>query len=344
MYDDTVVLILAHNLAPLRDLLRLMGSSFRVIVHLDGKASATMDDLPRHVSVLEPRHDVFWGGFSMFRAIRALIDAAYREVPDFSRAVLISGDSLPLLECGELHQVFADQNREYIGLCEIANDRRLRGLSMEEARLLSNGSELPWRFQNFCFYDNNLLNPKTIAAVQFDYDVADQTASHIRGSVKALNELLVQNIPQRPDLYDKFFYGEAWWALSRSVLDLVVDDIHATVHSGFFQFLQAPEEHFIQTLLGNKKRALQSMRKQIVCSPVFVDHNDAARSASGHYALASDRFCRARTSGPYLFARKYDPGHSPEIAEAIGRGSYFEMLLANFQSHPGTESRSGVMT
>ena len=145
----------------------------------------------------------------------------------------------------------------------------------------------------------------------------------------------MENMPQRSNACNRLFDGEAWWALSRSVLGLVVDDIQATVHTDFLRFLQAPEEHFIWTLLGNKQRALQSMRKQVVCSSVLVDHDDAARSASGHHALASDRFGRARTTGPYLFARKYDPEHSPEIAEAIKRSSYLEMLRAGFQNHPG---------
>lgn len=327
MRHETVILVLAHKIKPLEDLLRLLGPSFPVIIHLDIKARGSLCELSSRVSLLENRRDIYWGGISMFLSIRDLIDEAYRIVPDFSRAVLISGDSLPLMHGVKLHEAFANQSFEYIGLSEVANDRRLRGLTMEEARVLSGGSVLPWRFQNFCFYDNNLLNPRTISAVKEEYDIVQNTASHIRGSVKTIAESISANIPQRPDLYSKFFYGEAWWALTRATLDLVIDDIHSSLHLGFFEFLQAPEEHFIHTILGNKMRALKSMRRQIICSPVFVDHKDPARSSLGHDALASGKFRAARDCGPYLFARKYDPEYSIDIAAAIIEGTYFETIL-----------------
>lgn len=145
--------------------------------------------------------------------------------------------------------------------------------------------------------------------------------------MKTLAETISAKISQRPDLYNKFFYGEAWWALTRATLDLIIDDIHASFHSGFFEFLQAPEEHFIHTILGNKMRALNSMRRQIICSPVFVDHNDPARSSLGHDALTSGKFRAARECGPYLFARKYDPEYSTDVAAAIRDGTYFRTIL-----------------
>ncbi len=323
---DVVILVLAHKTKPLEGLLRVLDPSFRIIIHLDAKSDALPHDLPSHASVLDTRLDIFWGGFSMFRAIRALIDEAYRAVPRFGRAVLISGDSLPVVPGRQLHEILADHTREYIGLCEIPSDSRLRGSSLEEARSLCGGSILPWRFQNFCFYDNVLLNPGTLEAVQAKYDVVRETASYLRGSVKEIAEQLACNLPPRADLYQTFYYGEAWWALTRAALDLVVDDIHARAHVEFFRFLQAPEEHFIQTLLGNKRRALHALERQIICSPVFVDHNDPARSSLGHDALSAEGFRAARSSGPYLFARKYDPDLAPDVAAAIAEGRYFESL------------------
>ena len=329
MDHGTVVLVLAHKTKPLEGLLRVLDPRCRIIIHLDAKSPAPPYDLPPHASVLDTRLEIFWGGFSMFLAIRALVDEAYRVAPGFGRAILISGDSLPVVSGDRLHEILADQTREYIGLCEIPNNNRLHGLSPEEARSLCGGSILPWRFQNFCFYDNVLLNPGTLEAVQRRYDVVKDTASYLRGSAKEIAEQFARSLPPRADLYQAFFYGEAWWALTRAALDLVIDDIHAPAHVEFFRFLQAPEEHFIHTVLGNKRRALQALGRQIVCSPVFVDHDDPARSSFGRDALPAAGFRAARRSGPYLFARKYDPDLAPDLAAAIAEGRYFESLAGS---------------
>lgn len=83
MRHETVILVLAHKIKPLEDLLRVIDPSFPIIVHLDIKACGSLSELPSHVSLLETERDVFWGGFSMFLSIRDLIDEAYRIVPDF---------------------------------------------------------------------------------------------------------------------------------------------------------------------------------------------------------------------------------------------------------------------
>ena len=328
MAPRIVVLVMAHRPKPLRGLFKLLDPRLRCLVHYDARSDLNgITGLPAHVSMTRRRFRVFWGGFSMMLAIRELIDEAYRTVPDFERAVLISGDSLPLFSGREIESLLADETREYVGLCEVPNESGLRGLSMEEGRAASGGSILPWRFQNFRFGDDELANARTLGDVMARYGVSEPVASHLRGSVETMVGDMLRHHPPRPALYERFYYGEAWWALTRGALDLIIDDLHDERHVEFFRLLDVPEEHFIQTLLGNRQRALASLGRQIVCSPVFVDHGDPARSVSDRDALSAEGFGRARATGPYLFARKFDPDRSPEIANAIEAGTYFSGVI-----------------
>ncbi len=313
---------MAHKPKPLPGLFKLLDRRFRCFVHYDARCDMSeVMALPPHVSFIRERFRVFWGGFSMMLAIRALIDEAYRAAPDFARAILISGDSLPLFPGDALEGLLADERREYIGLAEVANDPGLRGMPMMERPEADR--VLPWRFQNFSFGDDELANPRTLRDVMSRYGVSETIASHLRGSAQAMIGAILGTYPPRPRLYETFYYGEAWWALTRGALDLIVDDLHDARHVEFFRLMQVPEEHFVHTLLGNRQRALMSLGRQIVCSPVFVDHGDPARSEPDRDALSAEGFRRARAAGPYLFARKFDPDRSPEIADAIEAGTYF---------------------
>ena len=95
------------------------------------------------------------------------------------------------------------------------------------------------------------------------------------------------------------------------------------MHEDYFRFLQVPDEHFIQTRLGNKRLALSSFCRQMVGSPVFVDHADPVRSGFGRDALSAEKFRQAAATGRYLFARKFDPELTPDLASAVSNGRFF---------------------
>ncbi len=321
----TVVLVMAHKPKPLPGLFKLLDPRFRCFVHYNARCDVSeVMPLPAHVSFIGQRFRVFWGGFSMMLAIRALVDEAYRAAPGFERAILISGDSLPLFPGDALEDLLADERREYIGLAEVPNDPGLRGRSMMQGEA---DRVLPWRFQNFSFGDDELANPRTLRDAMLRYGISETTASHLRGSVQAMIGAILGAYPPRARLYERFYYGEAWWALTRGALDLIVDDLHDPRHVDFFRLLQVPEEHFVPTLLGNRERALTSLGRQIVCSPVFVDHDDPERAVPDRDALSAEGFRRAREAGPYLFARKFDPDRTPEIADAVEAGTYFGGII-----------------
>ncbi len=153
-----VVLVLANKAAALRVLLRLLDKRFRIIIHRDAKTDATGIELPAHASFTAVRLPIFWGGFNIMLAIREMLDEAYRVAPDFWRAVLLTGDTLPLLP-DRLEAELLDEVREYIQLTEVPNDPSLRGLRMQEAQ--ARGSLLAWRFQNFTYFDDEMLSPRS---------------------------------------------------------------------------------------------------------------------------------------------------------------------------------------
>ncbi len=327
MGQQIVILVLASKPEALNGLLLLLDTRFRIIIHLDAKADLDAIELPPHASFTDTRFEVFRGGFNMMLAVREMIDTAYRVAPKFRRAVLITGDTLPLLACDRLAAALLDQHREYIALYEVPNDISLRGLSMEEGQRRTEGRIMPWRFQNATYLDDTLLSPKSHQEVMQKYGVDENTANYLRGSARRIVEAIAVRLPPRPHLYNKFYYGESWWALTRAAVDLIIDDMHTEIHVDFFRFLQVPDEHFVQTLLGNKQRSLTSLGRQIVGAPVFVDHEDPERARLGRDALTAAKFRHAAGTGRHLFARKFDPELAPDVAGAIAEGRYFSDIL-----------------
>ncbi len=324
--QQVVILVLASRIEALRGLLLLLDARFRVIIHLDAKTDASGLALPAHASLTDVRFEVYWAGFSMFLAIREMIDTAYRVAPGFRRAVMLSGESLPLCPSDALEAVLLDERREHIDLYEIPNDPGLRGLTMAEVQRQANGNIMAWRFQNASYLDDALVSPRSHHEVMQKYGVSGHTADYLRGNAMKIADGILARLPPRPALYDRFYYGASWWALTRAAIDLVIDEMHAQAHVEYFRFLQAPDEHCIQTLLGNKQRALSSLGRQVVGTPVFVDHGDPQRGSFGRDALTAEKFRQAAGTG-HLFARKFDPELTPDIAIAIVEGRYFSDIV-----------------
>lgn len=313
MAHKVVLLVLAHHAEALGGLLSLLDGRFRILVHFDAKAGPA-PPLPPHASVINARLPIFWGGYNMMRAVRALIDEAYATTPGFRSAVLLTGDTLPLLAPAALEAALLDGG-ERIDLIEVANDPALRGLSMAEAE--SRHAIMAWRFQNHTAWDDELLSPKSRAETAAKYAIGPDTADHLRGTAERIATEALGLLPPRPPLFARFYYGASWWALSRQALDLVADDLHGPLHDAFFRFLQVPDEHMIQTILGNKRRGLGAC--VIGRTPVFVDHTDPERARLGGDALDMAGFRRAADAG-YLFARKYRPGRFTDLDAAVAEG------------------------
>ncbi|MCW3477902.1 beta-1,6-N-acetylglucosaminyltransferase [Limobrevibacterium gyesilva] len=315
------VLVLAHRTAPLHALLRVLDARFRVFVHMDAKADWPAMRLPPHASLVEPRIEVFWGGWSMMQATLSLLDAA-RAAGGFRRYVLVSGDALPVVPLDRLEAALLDEAREFVDLVEVPDDPALAGMAVAAATE-RHGWVQPWRRYNPTAWDHRLLNPFQRDAAARHYGVAQDRIDWIRGDVeRLLRDVLAQLRPPCP--FPRFWYGAQWWALTADTVEAIRPAAARPEVVRFFRYIQVPDEHLIQTILGNTPAALGGRRA--VGTPMWTDH---ARRAQGTDTLDRAGFRTAAARGPQiLFARKFDPDKAPDIAAAIAAGRYAEEVLA----------------
>lgn len=307
------LLVLAHDPAPLGYLLRALDPGFDVFIHLDAKCPA-VPALPPQARLIEPRIEVFWGGWSLMQATLALIEAALA-AGSYQRLALISGDSLPVRPPTALAAALAEPDAEYIELIDVQDDPSLAGAEMQIA-IDRHGWVQPWRFHNAVAWDHVLLNPFTAAAAAARYRVDEATMNWIRGEAQQAVSTVLAALPPRPPLFRRLCYGTQWWALSREVLTALLPTLRRPEITRYFRHMQAPDEHMIQTVLANRPDLLGSRR--ILGTPVLVDH---ALRAQGQDWLDEPGFRGAAGRGAQvLFARKFRPAHTAALAEAIEAG------------------------
>ena len=275
---------------------------FAVFVHLDARCDAGALSLPDRARLIAPRREVFWGGWSMMEATVALIEAAG---PGYDRYVLLSGDSLPVRPPETLRARLRDPAQEFIELLPVADDPSLAGADPAEAER-RHGWVQPWRFQNQVEWDHLLLNPRTRAEAARHYGIAQDRADFLRGEVAALVAPL---LPPRRRLFASYWYGMQWWALTGATMRALAPLLRDAAVRDFFRHMQVPDEHMIQTLLGDRPELLAG---RAVGAPVWTDL--AARRA-GEDRLDDAGFARAAGQGAQiLFARKFDPAFAPGMA------------------------------
>ena len=318
MSAQTAILILAHQPSKLPYLLDLLDDRFAVFIHVDAKADFSLATLrlPRHAQLIAPRIPVFWGGWSMMRATIALMEAAR----DHRRLVLISGDSLPVQSLDRLAEQLERQDTEHIDLIEVPNDPTLAGTDPRRA-IERHGWVQPWRLHNYVFWDHPLLNPMQGEQAAGRYGVPRNQIDWIRGEAQhAVAEILGQ-IPPRAALFDRFYYGAQWWALTGATVAGLLPALRDPAIQAYFRYMQVPDEHMIQTILGNQPAMLGG--RQCVGTPMLTDH---ARRQAGNDTLDLAGFRAAGATA--LFARKFDPATAPDVAEAIRNQRYFRDVTA----------------
>jgi len=299
--------VLAHQAAPLQYLLDVLDDRFSVFVHMDAKTALTAPlRLPAHASMIEPRIEVFWGGWSMMQATFSLIDAA-RARGGFFRYALISGDSLPVMPLDRLEAALRDESREFIEIVAVPDDPSLAGMDMQGA-IARHGWVQPWRLYNPVAWDHRLLNPFQREAAAAYYGIEQDRIDWIRGDLERLTRALVADL-RPPSPFEIFYYGAQWWALTAATLEAIWPDLQRQPIKRFFRTLQVPDEHMIQTVLGNRPEALGG--RALVGTPMWrVDALDRA----GLRAAAAG-------GNQILFARKFSPEAAPDLAAAIRAGT-----------------------
>ena len=212
-------------------------------VHIDANSDISAFDQLRcdAVSFTRTRLDVHWAQFSGVRAILLLIGQALGK-DDFDYFVLLSGSELPIRGFDHIHRFFtANRGDEFINLVKIPNTKA--GKPVSRINTLWIPSERPF----------------------------------LRCGVRLLTKLGFARRDFRKHLGSLEPYaGNTWWALTRDAC-LHVDDFVKN-NSNVVQFFEntfAPEETFIQTILGNSP-----FRKRVRRNLVFEDwHQRGANPA-----------------------------------------------------------------
>lgn len=321
MRSQTAILILAHRPAALACLLRLLdhrtlANRFRLFIHIDAKTDylAAGLRLPPQVTLITPRLPVYWGGWSMMRATLALIEAARGH----QRMILISGDALPVRPLSEIDRLMSDMDTEYIELLDVQDDPTLAGTDPQRA-IERYGWVQPWRRYNHVFWDHPLLNPMQSGPAAARYGVAPASMDWIRGEADHLVRQILAEIPPRMPLFERFYYGSQWWALTGATIDAMLAHLHDPEIQRYFRHMQVPDEHMIQTILGNVPQLMAG--RKLHGTPMFADH---AKRAGGEDTLDLEGFRSAARSA--LFARKFNPETAPDIAVAIAENRYWQLF------------------
>ena len=321
MKSRIAVLVLAHRTAPLPYVAATLDARFRLFIHLDAKTAAAPPILPPHANYITPRIEVFWGGWSMIQATRALIAAAQAE-GGFSRYVLISGDTLPAIPQNRLEAALLDPATEFIDLIEVPNDPTLAGTPMQNA-IEKHGWVQPWRRHNLTTWDHRLLNPFERENAAQHYNIPQDRIDWIRGDLEHLTRNLLANLhPEYP--FETFHYGAQWWALTHETLSALLPTLDHPATQRFFRYIQVPDEHLFQTALANRPDLLEA--KTLKNAPIFTAPGPRPPP------LSRQQFTTAASHGPHiLFARKFAPEFAPDVAALIERRQYESEVLVSLE-------------
>lgn len=321
------VLVLSHKPESTQYLVDLFDDRFAIYIHMDARVDLARRPLrlPANARLSDKRLPIFWGGFNMVLATRMLIAAARADNPGFERYVLISGDTLPTASLDQIEASLLDPAAEYIDLAEVENDPSLRHMSHAETRKKHRWIQ-PWHFQNYTFWDHVLAGPRTEQEAAEIYNLGPSSVRKVRHDVHFLTEEILRRIPPRPKLFEKFFYGSQWWALTGHMINSIYDEMFDSDVEDFFALMMIPDEHFFQCLIGRHLPSLALAGRHIRGTIMFTDHSDPVRASFGDDALSAEKFMNNYKARGKLFARKFDPKKAPQVAKQIADGQYFSCL------------------
>jgi len=133
--------------------------------------------------------------------------------------------------------------------------------------------------------------------------------------------LLADLRPARP--FQSFWYGAQWWALTGDTIEALLPELGRPEVQRFFRTLQVPDEHMIQTMLGNRPELLGG--RAAIGAPMW---SDLARRREGIDTLDAAGFRGAAGQGAQiLFGRKFDPDAAPEVAASLRERRYESAIL-----------------
>jgi hypothetical protein len=222
---------------------------FRLYVHVDQKVDIKpfVENSDQSIYFLEDRVNVFWRGWTMVEATMKLIYEA-RSQDDFDRYLLISDDSLPLVNLQTLTQSLED-SADYFHL----------DVNVERV----------WRYDKFFMFDSEGTQLRYSPSREF----TDLAMSRLERMI-ALRRRGKRPIAQH-------FQGSQWWGLSASSIEIIIESWEVDLWlRESFEFSDAPDEGYFHQILGENE-TIQS--RSLMCVDWNADHPPRVFTCSAEF-------------------------------------------------------------
>jgi Core-2/I-Branching enzyme len=216
-------LVLAHHdPTHLERLVEAIDYKARIFIHLDKKT-----DIDRYIHIadmksvdfISERIKVYWGGFSMVKAILNLIKAALASKENFSHLVLLSGSDYPIKPASTFYDFLkSNPDRQFIKFINLNESPE-----PDQRRLNSYWFMEP--FQPFC---NDRFFRRLL-----------QKLFHLGVTRKPLSNVLST-------------WGSGNWAITPECAAFILQYLERNPgFIDFYKFAHAPDEHFFHTIVAN---------------------------------------------------------------------------------------------
>lgn len=256
-----------------------------VFAHLDAKSDAAPFAIAArpHVHFVEPRLPVYWGEFSMVRAVLLLMERALASPQRFDYLCLISGADYPIRPLHELH-AFLEKHAggEFINITPMPNEELGKPISRLQRYKVPSGT---------LFGVKRMRLRRTLAS--WGWLPAERDYSAALGG-------------RRP------FGGSTWCTLTREACRYILDFVaRESRFVRFYRDSKFPDEGMIHTIIGNSPFAPRVRRNLTYTdwraggrSPVQISQEHIERFLHDPNLVADDGF----GPGEIFFARKFGDG------------------------------------
>lgn len=260
-----------------------------VFVHIDAKSRSTfsLPDLPRLQHIADPIV-VYWGGFSMVRAILKLLETAVKK-DDHDYFLLLSGSDYPIRSNAAIHDYFtAHAGEECINISPMPE----------------NGKD--WYRTDYPYFETDTTRA-----------LPSRVKNFTNGWIKRLG--IKKHLPKQYSSYT-LYGGSTWWALSRKAVEYILEFVRENpAFVSFYNYSFIPEELFFQTILGNSPFKPHLRNSVTYADWAIPDSPHPVYLNESHFAMLQKKTLPSTYGNKKmdpLFARKFGPG-SETLLEMI---------------------------
>ena len=246
---------------------------FQFFLHCDAKRNLghyldRFSPVPANATFIEPRHEVFWGGFSMLDATIELMRAAMRDC-EIQHFALLSDDSFPLLPPDLLHARIAGSAAPWIVTWPVPADHLFQQ-----------------RYRRFFYLDSVFSNPRWALTEERHFTQRDRDALARLDARRRAGKVPI----------DKLHAGKQWWVLHRRHVAAMLEFHDTQVDfQDSFRFSAVPDEIYLQTMFR-----ILFPSDPVAGNPMY---DDSTRVPNPYVFDRAEQYTAARESNR-LFVRK----------------------------------------